>query len=323
MPTYPDTLPLPDHASYAGASTMAAKASPVRTPANDQAVYFNSMRTVLTLTFHMTDTDLQLWMIWLDNEGWDWFDIPLVAPAMPVNITSTQKARCISSAQVQTAGYNWNSVSIQVELVPSGTDDPLAQTRPEIPNVVDPGDISLPNNNLLVDTENFASSAWEKQGGSSVQDMGDGWWRYSSSVATTVSLTQYSDIIQGETYEIGAMFRMKSAIGTDYRLAIAEYSTGWLGANSADLDFISVDSTDAFTVSAQRTMSNALTTRVRFAVQIVNPGSGGAYIEVKNPYTRQIGGVSGGPALDVIDPGTPAAPSTPDQYRANIWYFED
>ena len=145
-------------------------------------------------------------------------------------------------------------------------------------------------NNLLVNYNDITEPEWTLADQAATYQ-GNGWWEFAviDGLTTTRSLVQFFDIGNvsvGNTYEIGAFFRLKGAAGTDYRLAIAEYAaSSWRGANTSDLDFIGIEDPTPVQVNARRTVTEADSDRIRFAIQIINPpASGDIKIEFRNPY---------------------------------------
>ena len=148
---------------------------------------------------------------------------------------------------------------------------------------------------LLADAGNpLAQPPWEQGIEGLVQDAGDGWWTYTNTSATntTMSLIQFFDVgklVLGATYEIGAYFRLKSALGSDYRLALAEYfDSQWNGATSSDLDFLDAESATPVKVTCTRTVTDATSNQMRFAIQLVNPPAPGMKIDFSAPYAIRL-----------------------------------
>ncbi len=157
------------------------------------------------------------------------------------------------------------------------------------------GDVVPPDTpgNLLLDYNNLNTVNWDAPD-QTLTYLGEGWWRIRcDSPDSTRSLVQFylDPAPLGKTYRIQAEFRNKGAIGTDYRLAIAEYEgTAWRGATTTDLDTLVAGDPTPVLKTADRLISDATSDRIRFAVQFVNPPSAGMQIDMRLPAMLLQGG---------------------------------
>lgn len=155
--------------------------------------------------------------------------------------------------------------------------------------------------NLLTGYNDITGPTWDLAEQTATYQ-GDGWWEYAvtDGLTTTRSLVQFfevGNVSVGNTYEIGARFRQKGAAGADYRLAVAEYdATTWRGATSSDLDVLPDETDEEFVITARRTVSDATSDRIRFAIQLVNPpaGSPSMSIQFQNPFALLVPNAAGG-----------------------------
>jgi len=128
MLDYPITLPIPDYGSYSGVSDHGLVRTSIPVAAPNQLLGFNSPTTKITMTFSMDNDTYTDWLVWVTDNGWNWFKMPVVSPLDPVLITSTHSVRFISEVQYQKRGDNWLSVSVTAEMIPGEDEDPLAST---------------------------------------------------------------------------------------------------------------------------------------------------------------------------------------------------
>ena len=124
--TYPSNLPLPEHVSYSTAQGYGVVRTSIPGPSENQAVYFNAPSETISAQWAMDDADYAAWLAWMQANCYTWFYMPVVSSHAPVNITSTVLVRAITPISRQLAGYNWQRVSLTLELVPGQADDPLA-----------------------------------------------------------------------------------------------------------------------------------------------------------------------------------------------------
>ena len=118
MPSYPANLPLPDQGSYGGSVDSGVIRTNVFASEARQRKTFNSPRVEIGLTFSMTNDDYNVWRPWVRDNAYAFFDMPVISPDVPTDITSTQNLRFISDISYQKRGDNWLSVSVTAELIP-------------------------------------------------------------------------------------------------------------------------------------------------------------------------------------------------------------
>jgi len=118
---YPDTLPLPDHGSYAGVGDAGLVRTSLPTPAANQIETYNSERIDITMTFSMDMFTYPTWLTWILDNGYDWFEMPVISQRMPIDILSTSRVRVTSDTNLVKRGHNWISVTLGMELIPGDT----------------------------------------------------------------------------------------------------------------------------------------------------------------------------------------------------------
>ena len=143
MADYPTTLPLPDYGSYSGVSDKGLVRTSVSTPAPTQIQLYGSPRHDASMVFSMTnDVYADEWLPWVDQFGYDWFNMPVVSPYDPVQITSTHRCRMTTDLQLSKRGDNWLSVSVGVEILQGDKQDPNSPTS----RVYDAVNAGVPSN---------------------------------------------------------------------------------------------------------------------------------------------------------------------------------
>ena len=129
MMDYPSTLTPPDHGSYSGLLDQGLVRTSVSTPAPGQTTLFYNPRSDLSMVFSMTNDAYWLeWLPWVQENGWDWFNMALVSQYNPVEVTSTHRCRMTTDLELTKRGDNWVSVSVGMEILQGDTEDPLAGT---------------------------------------------------------------------------------------------------------------------------------------------------------------------------------------------------
>ncbi|GAG52471.1 unnamed protein product, partial [marine sediment metagenome] len=117
-PDYPATLPLPDHGTYAGSVDQGLIRTTVPSAQANQIYGFNSPRVDISMTFKMVNDKYAEWLTWVKANAFDWFNMPVISPATPTDITSVQSVRFTSDIQYTKLGDNWLSVTVACELIP-------------------------------------------------------------------------------------------------------------------------------------------------------------------------------------------------------------
>ena len=117
MADYPTTLPMPE--SYAGIVDEGLIRTSFSVTAPNQVKNYNAPRVDISMTFSMTNADYETWLVWMMANGYDWFNMPVVSPRTPTDITSTQLVRLSSPVQVTKKGDNWLSATVAAELLPA------------------------------------------------------------------------------------------------------------------------------------------------------------------------------------------------------------
>ena len=120
---YPSTYPMPD--SYDGLVSSGVLRSEGGGPELVQRQSYNSRRTDFTMTFSMDDATYSNWSAWMLTNGFDWFNMRVITDRTPASsnnyIYSFQRVRLTSPLSVSKRGYNWQSVTVQAELIPNDT----------------------------------------------------------------------------------------------------------------------------------------------------------------------------------------------------------
>lgn len=141
-----------------------------------------------------------------------------------------------------------------------------------------------PSSNLLTDPDSLFSPAWGRLN-LLLTDLGSGEFKVEESASpTTGTLDQfYEGVSIGQTYKVSCEFRIKN-MSADYRMTVAEYQDGvWKGATNLSLNpLLTINDTAWVKLETQRTLTDALSNQVRFAVQLVSPPDTMS-IEVRNP----------------------------------------
>ena len=118
---YPSTYPMPD--SYDGLISSGVLRSEGGGPELVQRQSYNSRRTDFTMTFSMDDATYTNWSAWMIANAYDWVNFPVVSDRFPTvennYILSTQRVRLTSPLSVSKKGFNWQSVTVQAELIPN------------------------------------------------------------------------------------------------------------------------------------------------------------------------------------------------------------
>jgi hypothetical protein len=120
MPDYPTDLPRPETSAYAGSVNYGLIIDGVGSARPNTKTTYNSPRADLSLTFAMDNETYAInWRPWVLANGYDWFNMEIVNPNAPTNITSIQRVRFTSGMQYEKRGDNWLAVTIGVEMVPA------------------------------------------------------------------------------------------------------------------------------------------------------------------------------------------------------------
>ena len=119
MADYPSTLPMPDAGSYSAIVDQGLIRTSFPVTAPNQVKNYNAPRVDINMTFSMTNADYETWLAWMMANGYDWFNMPVVSPRTPTDITSIQLVRLSSPVQVTKKGDNWLSATVAAELIPS------------------------------------------------------------------------------------------------------------------------------------------------------------------------------------------------------------
>ena len=126
MIVYPENLPIPDVGDYYGVIDKGLIRTAYPAAAPSQLAGFNSPTVVISMTFSMKNSQWSQFSYFAENNGFDWFVMPVVAPNAPKLITSNMRVRFISDLDYQKQGDNWLSVTVQAEMVLGDEDDPNA-----------------------------------------------------------------------------------------------------------------------------------------------------------------------------------------------------
>ena len=118
MPDYPTTLPLPEPDNYNGTLDQGLIRTSFRVTAPNQVKGYNSYREDISMSFSMDNDTYDAWITWVNSNGYDWFNMPVVSSRTPTDITSTQLVRFSSDVQVAKQGDNWLTVTVGAELQP-------------------------------------------------------------------------------------------------------------------------------------------------------------------------------------------------------------
>lgn len=120
IPDYPATYPRPETGNYGGAVDPGLAITGVRSPQANTVKTNNSPRYELSVTFAMTnDVYGDDWWPWVRANAYDWFNMEIVNPNTPVDITSPQRVRFITPLQYTKRGDNWLGVTVGLEMVPA------------------------------------------------------------------------------------------------------------------------------------------------------------------------------------------------------------
>ena len=114
---YPDAFPLPEDTNYTGLISQGMIRSATNNPFADQRATFNRPTQTVNLTFFMPGELALFWVLWVSNNGWRWFYMPLVSDRQPDNITSWVETRFIGQFQASYAGFGVTRYSVQAEIM--------------------------------------------------------------------------------------------------------------------------------------------------------------------------------------------------------------
>jgi hypothetical protein len=118
MVDYPTNYPLPDYGSYSGTISQGLARTEVPSMRPNQNQTFNSPRTDISMTFTMKNDFLLTWLLWIRNNGYSWFRMPVISGYPPDEITEIRTVRVTSETNNVKQGDNWSSVTLAIELVP-------------------------------------------------------------------------------------------------------------------------------------------------------------------------------------------------------------
>ena len=118
MIDYPLTLPRPDTEGYSGVVDSGLAITPFPTARPNITKVFNSPRVDLSVTFTMTNNVYaDDWFPWIIANAYDWFNMQIINPNTPTDITSLQRVRFTSPLQYRKNGDNWLSITVALEMV--------------------------------------------------------------------------------------------------------------------------------------------------------------------------------------------------------------
>lgn len=126
MPSYPSTYPPPDAPGYSGSKSVGDNRSSVDSARPNTIREYNAAVESVAATFEMDHAQWWPWIVWVDANGFDWFDIDLVSTARPVDVFSTVRARVASAVDVSKLGDNRLAAAVVLEILPAGAPDPAA-----------------------------------------------------------------------------------------------------------------------------------------------------------------------------------------------------
>ena len=148
MTDYPTTLPLPDRGQYNGVMDYGLQRTQVPAPLPSQISAYNSPTTTISMTFSMTNDTFTEWDTWVKENGYKWFNLPLVVGNLPDIITSVQRVRIISPYEKTKRGDNWLSVSVAMETVPG--DILEADTAGRAYDIIVSGSPDVPSIDIII-----------------------------------------------------------------------------------------------------------------------------------------------------------------------------
>ena len=148
MADYPAEYPRPDSQNYSGTIDFGLIRSNVDAPLPNQIVSFNAPTIQTSMSFTGTNTEMLLWSIWVDANGWDWFNMELITPRVtdPSSLTSTVMVRFISDLISTKLGDDWLRFTVQVEMVPGQASTGQIPSPSILPfDEVEPGTVPAPS----------------------------------------------------------------------------------------------------------------------------------------------------------------------------------
>ena len=122
MLDYPTSLPLPDYSTYSGYISTGLQRSSVPAALANQLQIFNSPRTEINMSFSMDNFEYSLWIVWVLDNAYQWFNMPVISGSAPTDITKVRQARFMSDIAYTKRGDNWLTVTVAAELLPGQPD---------------------------------------------------------------------------------------------------------------------------------------------------------------------------------------------------------
>lgn len=121
MADYPAGLPGPDHLGYSGSQDSGVLRTATLVQLYNQARAFNATQRQVSVTFSMKNDIYPQWILWVRDNAYKWFNLPIVSSAPNTGILTTQSVRFITPLQYTKRGDGWLSVSVTMEIQPEQT----------------------------------------------------------------------------------------------------------------------------------------------------------------------------------------------------------
>lgn len=130
MAVYPDDFPLPQRDSYGYTVDAGLISTPMESGGPRQRRKYGSMPHYFSLEFIVPRADLDSWQQWVNQNAYDWFEIPLVNMITIGDPLCSNYcfARFISDLSLSVLTRDFFSVTVQAELQPGQVNDNPART---------------------------------------------------------------------------------------------------------------------------------------------------------------------------------------------------
>ena len=121
MNKYPSSFRLPD-ASYSMTMDTGLLRTPFENGHHRQRRRYRTLPTVLSVSFDVKNSQKHSWLLWMQNNGFDWFEIPL--PTLFEQLATDEHCkpsivRLISDLDIQPNGGDYVRISCMMEMIPN------------------------------------------------------------------------------------------------------------------------------------------------------------------------------------------------------------
>lgn len=123
MNRYPQSYRLPD-ASYAMSMDTGVVRTPFETGHHRQRRRYKTLPTVVSVTFDIANSQKHSWLMWWNNNAFDWFEMPL--PTLFEDLDHGENCkisivRAISELEIRPNGPNHVRINALIEISPANS----------------------------------------------------------------------------------------------------------------------------------------------------------------------------------------------------------